>query len=84
MCDNNIYQDNYLIYEFTDEELGSIPIMISYKEVINEIKNINEQYNINNVTNKYYFKAEINMVPKAKIIINPIAATTSYKEYKYD
>ncbi|MEE0405657.1 MAG: hypothetical protein UDQ58_03640 [Desulfovibrio sp.] len=84
MCDNNIYQDNYLIYEFPDEELGSIPIMISYKEVINEIKNINEQYNINNVTNKYYFKAEINMVPKAKIIINPIAATTSYKEYKYD
>lgn len=84
MCDNNIYQDNYLIYEFPDEELGSIPIMISYKEVINEIKNINEQYNINNVTNKYYFKAEINMVPKAKIIINHIAATTSYKEYKYD
>ncbi len=31
MCDNNIYQDNYLIYEFPDEELGSIPIMISYK-----------------------------------------------------
>lgn len=84
MCDNNIYQDNYLIYEFHDEELGSIPIMISYKEVINEIKNINEQYNINNVTNKYYFKAEINMVHKAKIIINPIAATTSYKEYNYD
>ena len=84
MCDNNIYQDNYLIYEFPDEELGSIPIMISYKEVINEIKNIKEQYNINNVTNKYYFKAEINMVPKAKIIINPIAATTSYKEYNYD
>lgn len=81
---NNIYQDNYLIYEFPDEELGSIPIMISYKEVINEIKNIKEQYNINNVTNKYYFKAEINMVPKAKIIINPIAATTSYKEYNYD
>ena len=84
MCDKNIYQDNYLIYEFPDEELGSIPIMISYKEVINEIKNIKEQYNINNVTNKYYFKAEINMVPKAKIIINPIAATTSYKEYNYD
>ena len=81
---DNIYQDNYLIYEFPDEELGSIPIMISYKEVINEIKNIKEQYNINNVTNKYYFKAEINMVPKAKIIINPIAATTSYKEYNYD
>ena len=81
---NNIYQDNYLIYEFPDEELGSIPIMISYKEVINEIKNIKEQYNINNITNKYYFKAEINMVPKAKIIINPIAATTSYKEYNYD
>ena len=84
MCDNNIYQDNYLIYEFPDEELGSIPIMISYKEVINEIKNIKEQYNINNVTNKYYFKAEINMVPKAKIIINPIAATTYYKEFNYD
>ena len=84
MCDKNIYQDNYLIYEFPDEELGSIPIMISYKEVINEIKNIKEQYNINNITNKYYFKAEINMVPKAKIIINPIAATTSYKEYNYD
>ena len=84
MCDNNIYQDNYLIYEFPDEELGSIPIRISYKEVINEIKNIKEQYNINNITNKYYFKAEINMVPKAKIIINPIAATTSYKEYNYD
>ena len=47
---NNIYQDNYLIYEFPDEELGSIPIMISYKEVINEIKNIKEQYNINNIT----------------------------------
>ena len=84
MCDNNIYQDNYLIYEFPDEELGSIPIMISYKEVINEIKNIKEQYNINNVTNKYYFKAEINMVPKAKIIINPIAATTYYKGFNYD
>lgn len=83
MCDNNIYQYNYLIYEFPDEELGSIPIMIYYKEVINEIKNINEQYNINNVKNKYYFKSEINMVHNAKIIINHIAATTSYNEYNY-
>ena len=84
MCDKNIYQDNYIIYEFPDEELGSIPISISYKEVINEIKNIKKQYNINNITNKHYFKAEIHMIPKAKIIINPILATTCYKEYNYD
>ena len=81
---NNIYQDNYIIYEFPDEELGSIPISISYKEVINEIKNIKKQYNINNITNKHHFKVEIHMIPKAKIIIDPIASITFDKDCNYD